>query len=193
MRDHFIFRKNNQLKKTDKSLKQNWDKKIANLCELINKTENYYTTSSCSGRILMLIDSKEKRDDLFIKVWHDELTLNELKKALSNIKTKEIIYFKQEPCILHIACRDIKDAQKMIDLGILAGWKRSSFISSRKRFVVELNATEKIEFPILNHGKILVKDDFLKIVVSEANKKLKTSWEKIKRLEKLIKLNELNK
>jgi len=189
MRDHFIFRKTNQLKKTDKSLKQNWDRKITNLCELINKNENYYTTSSCSGRILMLIDSREKRDDLFIKVWHDKITFNELKQELNNIaksKTNKLIYFKQDPCILHLACRNLEDAQKMIDLGILAGWKRSSFISSRKRFIIELNATEKIEFPIVKNKKVLVNDDFLKTIVSEANKKLKMSWEKIKRLERLI-------
>ena len=193
MRDHFIFRKNNQLKKADKSIKQNWDDKIINLCELANKNDNYYTTSSCSGRILILIDSKEKRDNLFIKVWHNQISFIELKKELNNlIDSKEkiknkLIYFKQDPCILHIACRNLESAQKMLDIGILAGWKRSSIISSRKRFVIELNSTEKIEFPIIKEGKLLVDDNFLKIIVSESNKKLKTSWEKINKLENLLK------
>jgi len=193
MRDHFIFRKNNQLKKADKSIKQNWDDKIINLCELANKNDNYYTTSSCSGRILILIDSKEKRDNLFIKVWHNQISFIELKKELNNlIDSKEkiknkLIYFKQDPCILHIACRNLESAQKILDIGILAGWKRSSIINSRKRFVIELNSTEKIEFPIIKEGKLLVDDNFLKIIVSESNKKLKTSWEKINKLENLLK------
>ncbi len=182
-RDQFNFRKNNQLKKTDKSLKQNWDLKIESLCNLINKSENYYTTSSCSGRILLIKDSREKRDDLFIKVWHDKISLEQIKKELEQIKNDDLIYFKQDPCILHITCKTLEDAQKLHDLAKLTGWKRSGIIASKKRIVIELNATDRIEFPIVKNKKVLVNDDFLKVIVSESNRKLETSWDKIKRLE----------
>lgn len=186
--NHFLFRKQNQLGKNDKSLKQGWDKKIADLCDKINKKQNFYTTSSCSGRILLLIYSEEKRDDLFIKVWHELISFKELKMELDNIKDrKNLIYFKQEPCILHIACKTLGDAQEIHDAGKLAGWKRCGIIASKKRFVVELNATDRLEFPLFDDGKVLVDDDFLKVVVGEANKKLKSSWEKIKRLERSVK------
>lgn len=52
--------------------------------------------------------------------------------------------------------------------------------------MVELNSTEKIEFPIINKNRILADDIFLKLIVKESNKKLKLSWDKIKRLEKEI-------
>lgn len=186
MRDHFEFRKKEQLKKTDKSLKQSWDERIVNLCTKLNSKDNYYTTSSCSGRVVLLKDSKIKSDDLFLFVSHDKINFEKLKSELNNINTSELFYFKQDPVILHIACRTLQDAQELIDIATKqAGWKRCGILASDKRFIVELNSTEKLEFPIF-HNKILVSDDYLKVIVEEANKKLQSSWDKIEKLEKLV-------
>lgn len=186
MIDQFLRRKNQQLDKGDRSLKQSWDKHILSLCELINKKNDYYTTSSCSGRVLILIDSKEKRDDLFLFVSHELVSFDELKMELAKINDKRLIYFKYEPCILHVAARSLEGAQKIHDLAKKAGWKRCGIIASDKRFMVELNATDKIEFPIINNGKILVSDDFLNLIVEESNKKLRLSWDKIRRMEDAV-------
>lgn len=186
MVDQFLRRKKQQFAKNDRSLKQSWDKNIINLCSLINKCNDFYTTSSCSGRILILVDSKEKREDLFLFVSHDLISFQQLKNILSNIKDKKRIYFKFDPCILHIACRDFEKAQKIHDIAKLSGWKRCGIITSGKRVIVELNASDRIEFPIMNQGKILVDDNFLKLIVKESNKKLKLSWEKIDRLKLFI-------
>ncbi|MEK6873610.1 MAG: hypothetical protein AABW91_02100 [Nanoarchaeota archaeon] len=189
-RDNFTFRKENQLKKDDKSLKGNWDKKILNLCDKINKSKDYYTTSSCSGRILVLIDYKVKRDDLFLFCSHDLISFDILKDGLNKIKSKtgKLIYFRQDPCILHIACKNLEKAQEIHDLAKDAGWKRCGIIASKKRFVVELNATQRIEMPIINKNEILIDDKFLKVLVEEANRKLKNSWELIERFENNLKL-----
>lgn len=188
MRDHFLFRKENQLKKEDKSIKKSWDKKISNLCNYINKSPGYYTTSSCSGRVLVLIDDKIKKDDLFLFCSHELVSFESLKNELDKIKSKtnRMIYFRIDPCILHIACRSLEKAQEIHDLAKDSGWKRCGIIGTKKRFVVELNATQKLEMPIIHKGKILVDDNFLKVLVDESNKKLKDSWELIERLEKAI-------
>lgn len=182
-RDHFLFRKKNQLEKDDKSLKQGWDKQIASLCEKINSSSDYYTTSSCSGRIVLIKDSKEKSDDLFVKVWHDKVSFDEVKNVLRELEdVKGLVIFKQEPCIMHVACRTMENARKLIKLAQESGWKRNGIISSDKRIVVEINATDKMEMPIY-FKKSLVEDVYLEMILSEANKKLKSSWEKIKKLE----------
>lgn len=183
MVDQFIRRKKQQFSKEDRSLKQNWDEKIISLCERINKSQEHYTTSSCSGRIVLFKDIKEKRDDVILKMWHNEISVMELKKALDNIEYNGQIYFKQEPCILHVAAKSLQEAQKMHDLAKKAGWKRCGIIASEKRFLIELNGTERLEFPIMNNRKVLVSDEFLSLIVDEANKKLRISWEKINRLE----------
>ncbi|MBU0958929.1 MAG: hypothetical protein KKB31_03205 [Nanoarchaeota archaeon] len=165
--------------------KEYWDYKIRALCESINSKEEYYTTSSCSGRVVLIEDEDKKGPGLFYFVSHDKITLKELKKELGRIK-KGDVRFKQEPCILHVACKTLNDAQKLLKKAQSAGWKRSGIISSKEGFVCELMSTEKLEFPIISNGKILVGDDFLKIVIKKSNENLKKSWDNIWGLEKSI-------
>jgi len=186
--DIFLKRKQDVLSKLDKSYKSSWDEKIAELCNKINSFDNYYTTSSCSGRIVLMVEQDKKDRDLFVFVYHDEISLKWLKEDLKlALKKKKHVKLKLEPCILHVSCKSLEDAQKLYDRAKLAGWKKSGIIGMKNGFVVELNSTERLEFPIIHENKIFVDDEFLKIVVDESNKKLKKSWEKIKRLEKALK------
>lgn len=186
--DMFIKRKKDILSKEDKSSAGKWDEKIKHLCERINALGDFYTTSSCSGRIVLMIDKEKKEKGLLIKVYHDLISFERLKRDLEEIKNKkEDIKFKMEPCALHVSCRTFEQAQKLQENAKLAGWKKSGVISFEKRFVVEMNSTERLEFPVIRKGKILVDDDFLKIVVENANEKLRKGWKKIKRMEKSVK------
>ena len=93
------------LNKKDKSKKGSIDKEILPLINKINSHNNYYTTSSCSGRIVLLIKKSDKKTDtkwLFKK--HSNVKFNEIKKALTNISQYEI-WFRFEPAIFHIACK----------------------------------------------------------------------------------------
>ena len=185
--DTFNQRKKDVLSRQDQSFKGSWDKKISKLCEKINSLENYYTTSSCSGRILLMIDQEKKAEGLFKWMSHDLITFNEQKKAIQKLeKLRKNIKFKQEPCILHIACKTLKDANHFLELGFKAGLKKSGILYFGSRIIVELNASEKLEFPIIVNGKLIVDDNFLKIVVKKANENLENGWEKIKKLEKLV-------
>jgi tRNA wybutosine-synthesizing protein 3 len=195
LQDKFLKRKQDILSKIDKSFKNKWDKRIFKLCQKINFLENYYTTSSCSGRIVLMIDQDKKKKGLFIKIYHDLISFNQLKKDLNKIikKSKKSIKFKMESCILHVACKTLEDAQVLHDKAKLAGWKRSGIIASGKRFIIELNSTEKLEFPIIKNSKILVNDEFLKIIIRESNRKLNKSWGKIEGLRKLLEDNSYSK
>ena len=55
-----------------------------------------------------------------------------------------------------------------------------------ERIMLEMMSTEAIIFPIMNQGKLLVDDDFLKLIVEISNSKLDRVWDKINRLEKTI-------
>ncbi|MFH1365735.1 MAG: hypothetical protein ABIH28_04070 [archaeon] len=189
-RDFFIQRKKAVLSKSDKSSKQSWDKKILSLCEKINSKENYYTTSSCSGRIVLMIYQEKKQDDLFCKVYHELVSLAFLEKDLKEICRKyknKSIKFKLDPPIIHIACRSMKDAKIIYEKAKIAGWKKIGLVAWEKRIIFEIICTGKLEFPVVENGKILVDKNFLKIIVKQSNFKMKNSWEKIKKLEKLIK------
>ena len=183
--NEFELKKNNQLEKKDKSSIGSWDSKIVKLCGKVNKRKNYYTTSSCSGRVVLLKESEKKARDLFLFRKHGKISFQELKKALEKTEYKGLVYFKQEPCILHVACFSLDDAQDLVNKAKLAGWKRSG-IMSIKRNMIELLSTEQLSFPIMDNGSILVSDNFLKLVVKESNKKLEKVWKKISRLKELI-------
>ena len=169
------------------------DKKIRKLCEKINKKKEYYTTSSCAGRIVLIIANEKKKSGLFLFRNHEKIKLDELKREIERAgrKTKKLIYFKQEPCILHVACLNLEYAQKLLNKAKLAGWKNSGIIASNKKIILEMRSTEKLELPIIKNKKLLVDDDFLKVLVKEANERLERTWDKIEKLSNL--LNNSNK
>lgn len=176
------------LNKKDKSSINEVDVKIKNLCDKINNNKNYFTTSSCSGRIVLIKDEEKKKPGLFLFRSHEKIYLKDLKNELEKNKTKYIgtIMFKQEPCLLVVSCRDKESQWKLFNIARNNGWKKSGILSINKKFLIELMSTENISFPIINDGRILVNDDFLEIVVKKANENLEKSWEKIHRLEELV-------
>jgi len=87
---------------------------------------------------------------------------------------------------LHVACIDLSSGLKLLEKARIAGWKRSGLIAKGKRVILELMSTEKIEMPIMNNGKLLVDDNYLNLLVKEANRKLERAREKIKKFESLI-------
>ncbi|MCK9595685.1 tRNA wybutosine-synthesizing 3 family protein [Candidatus Pacearchaeota archaeon] len=185
--DKFLKRKQDVLSKLDKSSVGKWDEKISKLCDKINYLKDYYTTSSCSGRIILMIDQEKKGKDLFVFVSHDKVSFEKLKSELNKIlKTNKKIKFKFESCILHIACKTLEDAEKIYEKGKLAGWKKSGIIGLRNGFMVELNSSEKLEFPIIQNKKILVDDNFLNIILKEANEKMEKTWMKIEKLNSFL-------
>ncbi len=177
--------KKKQLALKDASFKGSIDKPIAGLIEKVNSLPNYYTTSSCSGRITLVIDSEKKKEGLLAFTSHDKMNLNQLKKEIEKLNSKEMLWFKQRPCILHVACRTLQDAQALLNKAKLAGWKRSGIMASSKRILCELWSTEEIAFPIWQN-KLLVDDNFLSLTLEKASLNLEKSWKKINALEKSI-------
>lgn len=179
-----------QFKKQDKSDKGNIDKPILKLVRKISSKKDYYTTSSCSGRIVLIKGKEKKQEGLFIYRTHEKISFqklkNELQKAIK--KYHGLIYFKMEGCIMHVACSSLEKAQELLNKAKLTGWKKSGIIateSKKSRAMCELKSTEHISMPIAK-AKILVSDAFLNILASESNKKLARTWQKIKKLEKII-------
>lgn len=185
---NFDKEKKDCLSKIDKSKKGSVDKEIKQLVDLINSLKDYYTTSSCSGRILLIKKPKsgKKCDVEFFFSKHDKVNFNEIKNKLKNIP-KDDLWFRQESMILHVACRTIENAQKILDLSNNAGFKHSGIITTRKKIVVEIIGPEQFDTIIAINGKIFVNDNYLRLLVNEANKKLEINSKKIKKFYKLVK------
>jgi len=177
--------KHDFLTKKDKSKKGIVDKEIQPLVKSINTLPNYYTKSSCAGRIVLLHKKSEKKQEsswLFIK--HGPVTYAELKKALTYIPDGEV-WFKQEPLIMHVCCNTLADAVRLLkqSKGL---FKRTGIIGIKNYATVEIIGTDALDTVIAHQGKILVSDDYLKVLITEANKKLKRNSKKINEFYKII-------
>ncbi len=182
--NQFQQRKKDVLDKEDKSSAGGWDEHVKVLCDKINSLEKYYTTSSCSGRIMVMKDQDKKGPGLFEFVSHDIVSFEDFKKKLVWLKGN--CKFKQEPPIVHIACESLEDAEKFLKLAQDSGWKRIGIISVGRNIVVEILSTEKLEFPLILNGRLMVDEDFLRMVLEKGNENLKKGWEKIEKLRQLI-------
>ncbi|MBW3011504.1 hypothetical protein KY326_04770 [Candidatus Woesearchaeota archaeon] len=189
----FLHSKKVFLSKLDKSKKGSIDKKIEDLCKKINKLKDYYTTSSCSGRIVIIKIGKKKNEYRWLYISHSKITKKEfdkIEKLYTNIwDDKNLLntcWIRFEPAILHVSCESIDDAQKLLDLARNTGFKLSGIISAKKN-VVEIRASERLDIPLS-----VVLDVFaLDTAIAEANRKLDETHTKIKKLTK--KLSSLRK
>jgi len=182
----FQSQKKDFLSKPDKSGIGGIDEDIKKLITLINKSQDYYTTSSCAGRIVLMKETGKKQENVFIFVTHKKGSFGQLKTALKlDPRANDMIYLKEEPCILHIACKNSEMAEKLVKAARQCGWKKSGIISLKEnKVMVELLSTERVETPVSNKGKVLIPDDYLEILVKECNRKLSLTRQKIKKLEK---------
>lgn len=179
----FDDRKNIVLKKKDKSSKGSVDRAIKKLVNKINKFPDYFTTSSCSGRTVLL-HSKDfsKKSSKWLYVSHSKAKINDIKKA---IKLVDMLWFKFEPVILHVSCRNLDSASKLVSLAKSVGLKQSG-IMSVKNFSVEISDKQSMDVPIVKNGEILVDENYLKVLVNEANSKLKKTRERANKLLKKL-------
>jgi len=186
---NFQKEKNDFLSKKDKSRKGSIDNRIKKLVNKINSLEDFYTTSSCSGRVLILSipKSNKKNDVQYLFHSHKKINNNEFKKILKIIKSKKLtkddIRFKVQPVIIHIACNNINNANKLLSVARDIGFRRSGIISIGKyKIIMELISTEKIETIISKNGKSLIDENYMKVLIKEGNQKLEKTWKKIDKL-----------
>ena len=83
---NFEKKKKEFLAKKDKSKKGSIDDKIKRLVDKINSLPDFCTTSSCSGRILLLaIPSSNKKNEVeYLFRSHKKIGYNEIKKILKS-------------------------------------------------------------------------------------------------------------
>ena len=168
------------LAKLDKSKKGSVDEKIIPLITAINKTTNYYTTSSCSGRVYLWCGSGKKNETQWIKVSHDLIDLS----FLENVDNLSLVWLRLEGMILHVACRDLDAANHLVELarGI---YKKSCILSASNKIIVEIRGSEFLEMPLYNDGKLLFCGDF-NWLVELINQKMERMWRGMEKMKEMI-------
>lgn len=188
MKDQFLKNKRDILNKNDKSAIGKIDKKISDLCQEINKRDDAFTLSSCSGRICLLevCGQNKKKQSKWLTVTHDLANSDPFWKALENYKGDNVVYFKQEGAILHICLENLELAQKFIELGKISGFNKCGIITSKKKIIVELICGVNLENPIYDK-KVLISIDYLNYLISCANNRQVNSWTCINKIHQELK------
>ena len=188
----------------DKSKKGFVDTNILQLINLINSKENYYTTSSCAGRIAIISIKKKKHESEWLFVSHDiveenknnnNFNYNEIlnqinKNNIENNNEERETWLLCEPCIIHICCRTLEDAQLLYQLGKDIGFKHGGIQSTKNnKFLVELIGADKINVPLkTNKSTETITKNHLQFLIKESDKKLQKNQERINKLLESIKI-----
>lgn len=195
----------------DASPKGSIDELCIPIIHLINSNKDMVTTSSCSGRVSVFLEGvKSKRDNEhkiggkgegghWLYVTHDSNTLNDWYRSINfnyvkaqpdllNEDTRYIL-FKFEPLILHVKCRDLKQAQKLYQVAMNCGFRESGIGINN---LVAVRISIKLDIPIgyLNHESldVFVSEEYLKLSTKLSLERFKENEKKLKQLYENIKL-----
>ena len=167
------------------------DEEIVPIISEINSFEGFFTTSSCSGRIVLISipEIGAKRAAKFIGKWHRPPVCREevqeaikLKGREGITEGREIWLLSQSP-ILHVACRDLEKAKALLRIAIESGFKYSGIkaISKDGKVVVEIVSTERMDVPLGKDGVMFCSEAYIDFILSKANFMLERGKGKLKR------------
>jgi len=184
--------KRNALGKLDKSPKGSLDEPIAPLVHAINAHPDYVTTSCCSGRVSLFATASEQtkgyRGGRWLLVRHATVTAEELTAALapaltaaeteaaadgSGAEATDLVLFKHEPGILHVQCRDVEAAKRLLQVALGAGYRESGLVlSSSAKVMLAIRTTANcLELPVARRGACLLPAAYLELLTAHANEK----------------------
>lgn len=164
--------------------KRQVDENVLVLLDTINSNKKLVTSSSCSGRIVLLEISEKKGDAKFYEKWHREVQFQEVWDAITSYGGKRKLWFRCEPFIIHIFAEDLESAKELLRLSRKAGFKRGGIWGFRKDWpFLELIGTSEFSLPV-SDGKTLISEEHCRYIVKTANVTLRRNYSRLKRFEK---------
>lgn len=186
----FFMTKKHHKKTFEQAKKQGkMDIDFISLCEYISKTNNFFTSSCCAGRICLVgMDNKEtKKESIFHRKWHRKVDFSEVKEGIESF-LGEILWFKQEPLIFHMGTNSLENARLILQICEKASIKRAGIkVAKEGRFIIEMVGTPNITLPVRKNKKTLITDEYLKFIIKKSNEKFMKNKKTLKTLEKLVK------
>ncbi len=151
------------------------DDDMVELLMLLNSHDNYYTTSSCSGRIVLLsipcIGAKRAAE--FVGKWHFEVDKAEILAAIAEWRARHrsgYLWLMAQSPVLHVSYADIDCARTLLTLAITAGFKYSGIKSiTGERVMVKILSTERMDVPIGREGVMFCGEQYLEFILTIAN------------------------
>lgn len=164
------------------------DPNIISLCRFLNGLPEFFTASSCSGRITVLeLDEQEnKRESAFFYKKHGKINAALVWKRVHE-KSQNNLWFKQEPFILHLGTNSLENANLLLESCREAGIKRAGIMVAKPgKFVLEIIGTHGMAIPIKQKKRVLVEKKFFSFLSKQANQKLERNFARLKRFEAVL-------
>ena len=187
----------------DLSPKGSVDAPIAPLIALINSSPDFYTTSCCSGRIALFLHTQpnQPKTGRWLLVDHHQVDWTRVKEAVeAGMKgggdggEESVGVLKFEPFILSIACRSLSSASALLAAAVQSGCRESGIgglhlpgegsdesdagsSALPRPVMVSVRCSIRLEVPVLYHGRCVVSEDFLRLLVQQVNGKLTRNWQ----------------
>lgn len=180
------------LSKSDKSYKASIDDPIVELVTAINSSDDFFTTSSCSGRIMLINEGNElkrKNGSTFTYVSHALVDTRRAAELMSMcIGLVGHVFLKLEPLIIHIECRSMEFAVCLLHrLKRENEFKHSSIVSATNRkFIVCVKAMVKLEVPVVYDGVAIIESPLLERYIDIANLRMQENFVAIDKLTSLV-------
>lgn len=162
------------------ALQDRVDGDILPLLRLLNAHPDIYTTSSCSGRVMVaeaVRPSYSKgRGFRPVAKWHHPVPPELVAHAVEGLDNAWLMV---RGAILHVAAADAKTAYRLVEIGRETGHKHSGIITiNRGGIFVEILGEERLDIPLKRGGNPLAD---VGSAVEEANKvlalaKLRLYW-----------------
>ncbi len=188
MNPEFLDAKEKALAALDQACKdEHIDAKILSLLDYLNALDDYYTSSSCAGRIVVLELPRigDKQHARFLGKWHHPISTKDITMATTKAKSGLIWLLAQSP-ILHVGATTDAAADHLVKLANSCGFKHSTLKSTGRKFMVEICSTERLDAPIGNNGTLFCDEEYLDLLVTIANEVTHRSQQKIERLEQKL-------
>lgn len=173
------------LSKADLSRKGSVDEDVLEIVQLLNGQEQFFTTSSCAGRIILLDGSVngsevQKQNCCWLLVTHKACVKDDVIVALQKAKGDAILKF--EPLVLHVQCRQLQDAQILHSVAIDSGFRNSGItVGKRGKTMLAVRSTHGLEVPLSHQGKLMVTEEYINFLLKIANQKMEENKKRIER------------
>jgi tRNA wybutosine-synthesizing protein 3 len=147
------------------------DGDVLPLLRLMNQHPDVYTTSSCSGRIMVAeaVRPSYSKGRGFRPVarWHHPVPPELVAEAVAQLDNAWLMV---RGAILHLAAADAKTAYRLVEIGRGTGHKHSGIIAmNRGGIFVEILGEERLDIPLKRDGAAVAD---VAVAVDMANKTL---------------------
>jgi len=179
--DVFDKQKKESLTGLDHSKKGTFDAPIHDLIVYINSLHDFFTTSSCSGRIIVFVEGDAKKKGCkWLVTSHDVIQHTQVIEAIEGEVELKPIVFKCESFILHVQCRTQEVAQEMLKVAMECGYRNSGLmIGKKKKIMLAVRTSHGLEVPLVFNNQVRVSNEYIEELVKLANSKLEENFIRI--------------